>query len=65
MSNNVKDIDIKSQKYYFYNDIISIESFDLNNIKIDKMSYKDLLIYHIGYVMITWWYLRLKICKNT
>ena len=53
MSNNVKDIDIKSQKYYFYNDIISIESFDLNNIKIDKMSYKDLLIYHIGYVMIT------------
>ena len=35
MSNKVKDIDIKNCTYYFFNDIINIENFDLNNIKID------------------------------
>ena len=33
MSNKVKDISIKNQTYYFSNDIINIENFDLNNIK--------------------------------
>ena len=41
MSNKVKDINIKSRKYYFFNDIINIENFYPNNIKIDeKSSYK-------------------------
>ena len=39
MSNKVEDIDIKNRTYYFFNDIINIESFDLNNIKIDEKSY--------------------------
>ena len=53
MSNNkVKDIDIKNRTWYFFNDIISIENFDPNNIKIDEKSYKDFLIYYIGYVTI-------------
>ena len=47
MSNKVKDINIKNQTYYFFNDIINIEHFDLNNIKIDKKSYKNVLIYYI------------------
>ena len=52
MSNKVKDINIKSQTFYFFNDIINIENFDLNNIKIDEKSYKNILIYYIEYVTI-------------
>ena len=40
MSNKVKDINIKKQTYYFFNDIINIENFDLNDIKIDEKTYK-------------------------
>ena len=36
MSNKAKDIDIKNRTYYFFNDIINIKVFVLNNIKIDK-----------------------------
>ena len=32
MSNKVKYINIKNQTYCFFNDIIDIENFDLNNI---------------------------------
>ena len=52
MSNKIKDIDLKTRTYYFFNDIINIKIFDLNNIKIDEKSYKNILIYYIGYVMI-------------
>ena len=38
MSNKVKDKDIKNQTYYFFNDIISIENFDPNNIITDEKS---------------------------
>ena len=52
MSNKVKDIDIKNCAYYFFNDIINIKNFDPNNIKIDEKSYKNILIYYLGYVTI-------------
>ena len=52
MSSKVKDIDIKNRTYHFCNDIIDIKSFDPKNIKIDKKSYKKILIYYIGYVTI-------------
>ena len=52
MSNKIKDIDLKTRTYHFFNDIINIKIFDLNNIKIDEKSYKNILIYYIGYVMI-------------
>ena len=52
MSNNIKDIDIKNRIYYFFNGIIIIKHFDPNNIKIDGRSYKNILIYYIGYVTI-------------
>ena len=42
MSNKVKDIDIKN--HTFFDDIISIKSFDPNNIKTDKQSYKNIII---------------------
>ena len=52
MSNKIKNISIKNHTYYFFNDIINVRNFDLNNIKIDKNSYKNILIYYIGYVTI-------------
>ena len=52
MCNMVIDIFIKSRTYYFFNDIIGIENFDPNNIKIDEKSNKNILIYYIGYVKI-------------
>ena len=47
-----KQINIKNQTCYFYNDIIDIETFDSNMLKLDKKSYKNLDIYNIGYVTI-------------
>ena len=52
MSNKLKDINIKNRTYHFFDDIINIKNFDLNNIKIDEKSYKNILIYYIGYVTI-------------
>ena len=48
MSNKVQNIDIKNRTYYFFNDIINIKIFDLNNIKIHEKSYKNILVYYIG-----------------
>ena len=41
----LKQVNIKNRTYYFYNDIIDLESFDLSLLKIDKKSYKDIGIY--------------------
>ena len=48
----VKQIEIKNRTYYFYNDIIDIDEFDSNLLKIDIKSYKDIDIYYIGYITI-------------
>ena len=50
MSSKVKDIDIKSCTCYYFNDIIKMKNFDPNNFKIDKRSYRYILVYYIGYV---------------
>ena len=52
MSNKFKDIIIKNHAYYFSDNIINIKKFDPSNIKMDKKSYKNILIYYIGYVII-------------
>ena len=46
----VKQIEIKNRTYYFYNDITNIEEFNSSLLKIDKISYKDIDIYYIGYI---------------
>ena len=51
MSNNAKEVEIKNQTYYLFDDIINIKSFDRNDIKIGENSYKN-FIYYIGYVTI-------------
>ena len=38
----VKQINIKNQTYYFYNDIINLTNFESNLLKIDKKSYKNI-----------------------
>ena len=45
----VKQIEIKNRTYYFYNDIIYLESVKSNLLKIDKKSFKDIAIYNIRY----------------
>ena len=62
MSNKVTDISIKNRTYYFFNGIMDIETLDTNNIKIDEKSYKNILIYYIGYVTIKEY---IKICGNS
>ena len=48
----IKQIDIKNRTDYFYNDIIDLESFKSNLLKIGKKSYKNIGIYNIGYITI-------------
>ena len=38
-----KEINIKESTYYFYNDIIDIETFDSKNLKLDKKRTKILI----------------------
>ena len=52
MSHKIKNIDMKNDTYKFFNDIINIKNFDPNKIKIAEKSYKNILIYYIGYVTI-------------
>ena len=51
MNNKIKDIDIKNRTYYFFDDTTNIKNFDPNKIEIDGKSYKNILIYYIGYVI--------------
>ena len=48
----VKQRDIKNQTYYFYNDQINIIDFEINLLKIEKKSYKNIGIYNIGHITI-------------
>ena len=43
----VKQIDIKNRTYYFYNDIINTEEFNLSFLKIDKKNRTKILIFTI------------------
>ena len=46
----IKQINIKNQTYYFYNDFIDLGNFDAGLLKIDKKSYKVIGIYSIAYI---------------
>ena len=48
----VKEINIKNQTYYFFDDMVNIKNFHSNLLKIDKKSHKDIDIYYIGYITI-------------
>ena len=48
----VKELNIKNQTYYFFDDMIDIRNFHSNLLKIDKKSHKDIDIYYIAYITI-------------
>ena len=48
----VKELNVKNQTYYFFDDMIDIRNFHSNLLKIDKKSHKDIDIYYIGYITI-------------
>ena len=48
----IKQINIKSQTYYFYNDRINLKDFNTRLLKVDKKNYKEIDIYYIGYVTV-------------
>ena len=49
---NIKEINIKNQTYYFFDDMISIKDFDPDLLKIDKKSYKNIDIHYTGYITV-------------
>ena len=48
----VKQINIKNRTYYFSNDMINLKNVDARLLKIGKKSYKNIVIYNIGYITI-------------
>ena len=47
---NIKEINIKNQTYYFFDEMTNIEDFDPNLLKVDKKLYKNIDIYYTGYI---------------
>ena len=47
----VKEINIKST-YHYFEDMVNIEDFHSNLLKIGKKSHKDIYIYYISYITI-------------
>ena len=48
----VKEINIKNQAYYFRDDMINIKNFHSNLLKVDKKSHENINIYYISHMMI-------------
>ena len=48
-NDELKQINIKNGTCYYFDDILKIEDFDIDNILIDEKSYKNILVYNISY----------------
>ena len=58
-NHELKEIIVKNgTRFYFYDDIIEIEDFDLDNISVDEKPYKNVLVYNISYIEV-WFILSL------
>ena len=44
-----KIVNIKNITYYIYDDMVNIKDFDPNLLKLDKKSFRNIGVYHIGY----------------
>ena len=49
---NIKEVNIKNQTCYFFDDMINIGDFNSNLLKIDEKSHKSIDIYYIGYITV-------------
>ena len=47
-NNEFKKVRIKNRTCYYFDDIIKLEDFDIDNILIDKKLHKNILIYDIS-----------------
>ena len=48
---STKQLNIKNKSYYFYNDLINLSNFSMNNLKLDKKTWKDIDIYYNGKIL--------------
>ena len=46
----VKEINIKNQSYYFFDDMVDIRNFYSNLLIMNKKPYKEIDIYNIDYI---------------
>ena len=46
----IRQLNIESRTYYFYNDLINIKNFNSNNLKLHKKSVLGNDVYYIGYI---------------
>ena len=46
----IKQLNIKNRTYYFYNDLIDLDGFDADLLKLDKKGIMNINVYYIGYV---------------
>ena len=48
-NDEIKETDIKNRTFYYFDDIIKSEVFNLDNILLDEKSYKNILVYNVLY----------------
>ena len=49
---SIKSLKIKNESYYYWNDIVYIDDFDIKYLKINKRESRvGIYIYYIGYVL--------------
>ena len=48
-NDKLEEVDIKNCTCYYFDDIIKIADFDLDNILIDGKLYENILVYNISY----------------
>ena len=46
----IKKQNIKNRTYYFYNDLINLDGFDADLVKLDKKEFMNINVYYVGYV---------------
>ena len=46
----IRQLNIESRTYYFYNDLINIKNFNITNLKLDKNGVLGNDVYYIGYI---------------
>ena len=48
-NDKLKEIDIKNCTFYYFNDVVKTEDFDLDNILIDEKLFENILVKNILY----------------
>ena len=46
----IRQLNIKGKTYYFYNDLINIKNFNINNLKLNKEGVLGSDVYYIGHI---------------